>query len=337
MSRAIHSLPADGSQCSHLRCGSGSVAVVETPCAPGKVEDAASEERRSARNVANHNHDHNHDHEYMVPDTVPDMVPDMVPNKVLGMEPALSVVFPFFGRYERVEEGIFQRLAEMEPLARRNSSSSSCWTVPFWKTLCLVQTLPERFPQAKCVEIDRQTDLPAVLFNAGNAGKSRAGRGLRPGEPAVDRRELSAAGGSRPPGRTGPGFLFVLAGNARPLLQPANGGPASRLAAIRSAAAVDRRGGAARTSNAFDESPLLQTACDWDWLVRLSKDVQVQHAGELVGTASAVPLRAIPFLPRFSGLRTISSTATSCVASSRRSIAGKAPRSPGARNLSCPT
>ena len=297
MSRAIHSLPADGSQCSHLRCGSGSVAVVETPCAAGKVEDAASVERRSARNVA----DHDHDHEYMVPDMVPDMVPnklpDMVSNKVPDMVPDLSVVFPFFGRYERVEEGIFQRLEELEPLAQ-DFEFVFVLDGPFWKTLCLVQTIAQRFPQAKCVEIDRQTDLPAVLFNAG----MRASRG-RAVAFALANQACTATNYRRLAGavRLGePGQAFYLSSpeirgrfSSLPTAGLLHGwqqyGPLLPLTAV----------AAPRTSNAFDESPLLQTACDWDWLVRLSKDVQVQHAGELVGTASAVPLRRYPFCRLF--------------------------------------
>ena len=84
----------------------------------------------------------------------------------------LSVVFPFFGRYERVEEGIFRRLAEMEPF-QDEFEFVFVFDGPLWKTLCLVEGISERFPQSPRVELDRQTDLPAVLFNAGIRASSQ--------------------------------------------------------------------------------------------------------------------------------------------------------------------
>jgi RimJ/RimL family protein N-acetyltransferase/glycosyltransferase involved in cell wall biosynthesis len=209
----------------------------------------------------------------------------------------LSVVFPFFGRYERVEEGIFQRLAEMEPLGRE-FEFVFVFDGPFWKTLCLVQNLSERFPQAARVEIDHQTDLPAVLFNAGiRASRGPAVAFALANQPwiAANYQRLAAAvrGG-------GPGQAFYLSAaemrrrfSSLPTAGLLHGwqqyGPLLPLTAV----------AAPQSSQAFDESPLLQTACDWDWLLRLSRDAQVQHAGELIGTASSVPLRHYPFCRDF--------------------------------------
>ncbi|MGO9108313.1 MAG: glycosyltransferase [Thermoguttaceae bacterium] len=258
LSTAEHSLPAG-----HFRRSSGrsarGPAADGAPCAPGKVEVAASDTPRPAENTA-------------------------IP---------LSVVFPFFGRYERVEEGIFQRLAEMEPLGQE-FEFVLVFDGPFWKTLCLVQTIAERFPQATCVEIDRQTDLPAVLFNAGiRASQGRAVAFALANQPWIAENYRRLAESVR---LGGPGQAFYLSSaemRQRFSYPPTAGllygwqqyGPLLPLTAV----------AAPRSSSSFDESPLLQTACDWDWLLRLSKDAQIQHAGELVGTASAAPLRQYPF------------------------------------------
>ncbi len=211
----------------------------------------------------------------------------------------LSVIFPLLGRYDRIEEGIFHRIAEMEPL-REEFEFVFVLDGPFWRTLPLVQSLSDRFPRATLVEIDRPTDLPAVLFNAG----MRASRGTAVAFALANQQWIGTnyerLAKSVRGGRAGEAF-YLSSPRMRdrfPSL-PAPGllygwqqyGPLLPLTCV----AAPRSGNSCEGSNLFDESPLLQTACDWDWLLRLPKSVQVQCAGELLGTASATPLRQYPF------------------------------------------
>ena len=55
----------------------------------------------------------------------------------------------------------------------------------------------------------------------------------------------------------------------------------------------------ARGNKDFDESPLLQTACDWEWLLRLSKIAEIHHVAEHAGQATATPLERYPLGRRF--------------------------------------
>jgi glycosyltransferase involved in cell wall biosynthesis len=212
-----------------------------------------------------------------------------------------SVIFPFFGRYECVEEGIFLRLAEMEPF-REQFEFVFVLDGPFWKTLPLVQNLSDRFPQATVVEIDGPTDLPAALFNAGI--RASHGQSLtfalanQPWIAANYQRLAEAVRASGPERACYLSFAEMLGDfpflptkallygwqQYRPWL------PITGLAVPR--ALVCR-------NKLFDESPLLQTACDWEWLLRLSKIAEIRHVGEHAGPATASPLEHYPLGRRF--------------------------------------
>ncbi len=230
----------------------------------------------------------------------------MLPN--LAIEPTkpartspCCVIFPFFGPYEHVEEGVFLRLAEMEPYQEK-FEFVFVFDGPLWKTLPLVQGLSDRFPDATVVEVDHATDLPAALFNAG----IRASRGEFVTFALANQRwiaenyerlaEAGKVGGSQRAYYLSFPEMFVdypflptkalLYGwqQYRPLL-------------ALTGVAVPRD--LVRRNKVFDESPVLQTACDWEWLLRLSKIAEIQHVGEHAGPATASPLERYPIGRRF--------------------------------------
>jgi glycosyltransferase involved in cell wall biosynthesis len=229
------------------------------------------------------------------------MLPDAAVELTAPPARVLSVIFPFCGRYERVEEGIFLRLREMEPCGKK-FEFVFVLDGPLWKTLPLVQTLPERFPQATLVEVDPQTDLPAALFNAGiGASHGEAVAFALANQPwiAANYERLAQAAQAGGPERayylSFPEMLVDYP--FLPTKALLHGWQQYRPWLAITAAAVPRE--LARRNQVFDESPLLQTACDWDWFLRLSKIAEIRHVGEHAGPATAAPLERYPLARRF--------------------------------------
>ena len=224
----------------------------------------------------------------------------MLVNRTIGpTEPArkylCSVIFPFFGRYECVEEGIFLRLAEMEPF-RENFEFVFVLDGPQWKTLPLVQDLSARFPQATVVGIDHQTDLPAALLNAG----IRASRGevvtfALANQPWIAQNYQRLAEAAQTGGLERAYYLSfpeMLGDHPLPSRALLYGWQQYRSLLALTGAAVPRK--LVCRNEIFDESPLLQTACDWEWFLRLSKIAEIRHVGEHAGPATASPFERYP-------------------------------------------
>ncbi len=215
--------------------------------------------------------------------------------------PSFSVIFPFLGRYERVEEGIFLRLAEMEPCRERFEFVFVC-DGPFWKTLPLVQNLSHRFPGAAVVEMDDATDLPAALFNAGIAASHgdfvTFALANQPWNAAGCQGLVDAAQALGP--RQAYYYSFPQMQGNYPFLPTKAllyGWQQYRPWLALIGVAVPRA--LVHGNKFFDESPLLQAVCDWEWLLRLSKIAEIRHIGELAGRGAASPFAQYPFGRRF--------------------------------------
>ena len=157
------------------------------------------------------------------------------------------------------------------------------------------------------METDRTTDLPAALFNAALAHlETRASRGefvtfALANQPwlAANYQWLAEAGGALGPQRAYYLSFPEMLGDYPFLPTKAllHGWQQYRPWLALTGLAVPRE--LACRNKDFDESPVLQTTCDWEWLLRLSKIAEIRHVGEYVGPATATPLENYPLRRRF--------------------------------------